>query len=92
MPRCQCGGVIKPDVVLYEESLNEEVMAKAIHYIRQADVLLIGGTSLVVYPAAGLVRYFRGRHLVVINKGETGGRVGADLTIDGPIGEVLSQV
>ena len=57
-----------------------------------ADLLIIGGTSLVVYPAAGLVRYFRGRHLVVINKGETGGRVGADLTIDGPIGEVLSQV
>ena len=56
VPRCECGGVVKPDVVLYEESLNEDVMARAIHYIRQADVLLIGGTSLVVYPAAGLVQ------------------------------------
>lgn len=80
------------DVVLYEESLDEDVMDRALRYIQSADLLIIGGTSLVVYPAAGLVRYFRGRHLVVINKGETGGRVGADLTIDGPIGEVLSQV
>lgn len=92
VPRCSCGGTVKPDVVLYEESLDEDVMDRALRYIQRADLLIIGGTSLVVYPAAGLVRYFRGRHLVVINKGETGGRVGADLTIDGPIGEVLSQV
>ena len=84
---------------------NDSVLKKVLHFslpyllsyflqtlYGMADLLIIGGTSLVVYPAAGLVRYFRGRHLVVINKGETGGRVGADLTIDGPIGEVLSQV
>ena len=92
VPRCECGGVVKPDVVLYEESLNEDVMARAIHYIRQADVLLIGGTSLVVYPAAGLVRYYRGHKLVVINKGTVGADIGADLVIDGPIGQVLAQV
>jgi NAD-dependent deacetylase len=90
VPKCTCGGDIKPDVVLYEEGLDEDVMAKALHYIRQADMLIIGGTSLVVYPAAGLVRYYRGRKLVVINKGDVG--LGADLVIDGPIGQVLSQV
>ncbi len=89
VPRCSCGGVIKPDVVLYEEGLDEDVIARAIHHIRQADMLIIGGTSLVVYPAAGLVRYFRGDKLVVINKGETGAAVDAALTIDGPIGQVL---
>ena len=92
IPRCTCGGVIKPDVVLYEESLDQDVLAKAVHYIRQADLMIIGGTSLVVYPAAGLVQYFRGRHLVVVNKGQTGSGVGADLTIDGPIGEILAQL
>ena len=92
VPRCTCGGRIKPDVVLYEESLDQEVLAKAVHYIRQADLMIIGGTSLVVYPAAGLVQYFRGRHLVVVNKGQVGSNVGADLTIDGPIGQVFSQL
>lgn len=92
IPRCTCGGVIKPDVVLYEESLDQDVLAKAVHYIRQADLMIIGGTSLVVYPAAGLVQYFRGRHLVVVNKGQTGSGVGADLTIDGPIGEIFAQL
>jgi NAD-dependent deacetylase len=92
VPKCSCGGDIKPDVVLYEEGLDEDVMAKALHYIRQADMLIIGGTSLVVYPAAGLVRYYRGPKLVVINKGDTGVGLGADLVIDGPIGQVLSQV
>lgn len=92
VPRCACGGVIKPDVVLYEESLNGETMEKAVDYIARAEVLIIGGTSLVVYPAAGLVQYYRGHKLVVINKGEVGGGVRADLTIDGPIGQVLSQV
>ena len=92
VPRCGCGGVIKPDVVLYEEGLNEETIARAIHHIRQADMLIIGGTSLVVYPAAGLVRYFRGKHLIVINKGETSADAGAELVIDAPIGQVLSQL
>jgi len=92
VPRCDCGGDIKPDVVLYEEGLDEDVIAKAIHYIRAADMLIIGGTSLAVYPAAGLVRYYRGHKLVVINKGDVGMGLGADLVIDGPIGQVLSQV
>ncbi len=91
VPRCACGGVIKPDVVLYEEPLNGAIMEKAVDYIARAEVLIIGGTSLVVYPAAGLVQYYRGHKLVVINKGEVGG-VRADLTIDGPIGQVLAQV
>ena len=92
VPRCSCGGVIKPDEVLYEEGLNEETIARAVHHIRQADMLIIGGTSLVVYPAAGLVRYFRGKHLVVINKGETSADAGASLVIGEPIGQVLSQL
>ena len=92
VPRCSCGGTIKPDVVLYEEGLDEQVMEKALRYIQEADMLIIGGTSLAVYPAAGLVRYYRGSKLVVINKGETRAEVAADLVIDGPIGEVLSQL
>ena len=92
VPRCSCGGTIKPDVVLYEEGLDENTIARAIHHIRQADMLIIGGTSLVVYPAAGLVRYFRGKHLVVINKGETSADAEAELVIDAPIGQVLSQL
>ena len=92
VPKCTCGGDIKPDVVLYEEGLDESVMDKALSYIRNADMLIIGGTSLVVYPAAGLVRYYRGHKLVVINKGTVGTDIGADLVIDGAIGQVLSQV
>ena len=92
VPHCSCGGIIKPDVVLYEEGLDEDVIAKAVHYIRQADMLIIGGTSLAVYPAAGLVHYYRGSKLVVINKGETSANVDAALVIDGPIGEVLGQL
>ncbi len=92
VPRCECGGVVKPDVVLYEESLNEDVLARAIHYIRQADVLLIGGTSLVVYPAAGLVQYYRGSKLAVVNKGATGAALHAAVTVDGPIGQTLAQL
>ena len=91
VPRCDCGGVIKPDVVLYEESLNEDTMMRAVSAIRQADVLIIGGTSLTVYPAAGLVRYYRGHKLVVINKTELSG-AGADLTICQPIGQVMSRL
>ena len=92
VPRCACGGIVKPDVVRYEEALDEDVMARAVHYIRQADVLLIGGTSLVVYPAAGLVRYYRGQKLAVVNKGGTGAALAAAVAVDGPIGQVLSQV
>ena len=92
VPHCECGGVIKPDVVLYEESLDENMIDKSIRAISQADTLIIGGTSLVVYPAAGFVDYFRGKHLVVINKIETAKSVRAELTIAAPIGEVLSQI
>ncbi|MBQ3104170.1 MAG: NAD-dependent protein deacylase [Oscillospiraceae bacterium] len=92
IPRCTCGGRIKPDVVLYEEGLDEDTLASAVEHITRADMLIIGGTSLVVYPAAGLVRYYRGKRLVVINKTEVGRELGADLVINGAIGEVLSQV
>lgn len=92
IPHCECGDVIKPDVVLYEESLNENLIEKSIQAISQADTLIIGGTSLVVYPAAGFVDYFRGKHLVVINKSETAKSVRAELTISAPIGEILGQI
>ena len=91
IPRCRCGGIIKPDVVLYEEGLDEEVLMAAVSAIRHAEVLIIGGTSLTVYPAAGLVRYYRGSKLVVINKTELPGTE-ADLTICGPIGQVMAQL
>lgn len=91
IPRCSCGGIVKPDVVLYEEGLDEEVLSGAVSAIRKADTLIIGGTSLVVYPAAGLIRYFRGRHLVVINMQPTGADAQADLCIAKPIGQVLSE-
>ncbi len=93
IPKCEeCGGVIKPDVVLYEEGLDNEVISKTIHYISQADVLIIGGTSLVVYPAAGLIDYFKGSHLILINKSSTGRDTQADLVINDNIGEVLGQL
>ena len=92
IPHCICGGIIKPDVVLYEEGLDEQVMDKALDYIANADVLIIGGTSLVVYPAAGLVRYYRGSKLVVINRDATGIDADAALCISAPIGEVLGQL
>lgn len=92
VPKCTCGGDIKPDVVLYEEGLDGDTMEKAVNYIANADMLIIGGTSLAVYPAAGLVRYYRGKKLVVINKGGAGSDMGAALYIDGPIGEVLSRI
>ena len=91
VPRCACGGVIKPDVVLYEEGLDEEVLMAAVSAIRHAEVLIIGGTSLTVYPAAGLVRYYRGSKLVVINKTRLP-MTGADLVIEGAIGQVLGQL
>ena len=92
VPHCVCGGVIKPDVVLYEESLDAQVLEGALTDIRQADLLIIGGTSLVVYPAAGLIDYYRGSKLVLINKSTTPADARADLVIHAPIGEVLSQV
>ena len=92
VPRCECGGLIKPDVVLYEESLDSGLIRKSIEAISQADTLIIGGTSLVVYPAAGFIDYFRGKHLVVINKSATAREVGAELTIAAPIGEVMEQI
>ncbi len=92
IPRCSCGGIIKPDVVLYEEGLDQDVIRKSIQAISRADMLIIGGTSLVVYPAAGFIDYFRGKYLVVINKSETAREVGANLTIQEPIGEVLEKI
>ena len=92
VPRCACGGVIKPDVVLYEESLDSRTVDKSIRAISEADTLIIGGTSLIVYPAAGFIDYFRGRHLVVINKSATAKEVGAELTIAAPIGEVMGRI
>ncbi len=91
VPHCDCGGMIKPDVVLYEESLNSADIEKAITEIENADTLIIGGTSLVVYPAAGFVRYFRGKHLVVINKSEISVS-GAELVINDSIGKVLGEL
>ena len=92
VPKCECGGRVKPDVVLYEEGLNYDTMQKTIQYIREADVLIIGGTSLAVYPAAGFTVYFKGSHLVVINMDETSKEVNADLVIHEKIGEVFAQV
>ena len=90
VPRCGCGGVIRPDIVLYEEALDQDVMRAAIQYIRNADVLIVGGTSLKVYPAAGLINYYRGDKLVLITRSSTPAE--ADLVIHGKIGEVFSQV
>ena len=93
VPRCEkCGGMIKPDVVLYEESLNEKVLDGAIRAIAAADLLIVGGTSLAVYPAAGLLQYFRGDALVLINKGATPMDNNADLLIQQPIGQVLGSI
>ena len=90
VPTCECGGVVKPDVVLYEEGLDDSVVNGAVNAIAEADMLIIAGTSLNVYPAAGLVRYFRGNDLVIINMSPTGMDSSADLLICGRIGEVLS--
>ena len=87
---CECGGMIKPDVVLYEEGLDQGILQKSVNYIRQADLMIIGGTSLVVYPAAGLVDYYKGNKLVVINKSVTPMDSKADLVVTGKIGEIFS--
>jgi NAD-dependent deacetylase len=93
VPHCEkCGGMIKPDVVLYEEGLNEDTVQKAIRAISNADLLIIGGTSLVVYPAAGLINYFRGKHLVLVNKSATDRDSEADLLLSASIGEVFGQL
>lgn len=92
VPHCECGGIIKPDVVLYEEGLDMQTMQEAVSFISQADVLIIGGTSLVVYPAAGLIDYYRGNKLVLINKTPTARDLAADLVIAGNIGEILGAL
>ena len=89
VPHCNCGGILKPDVVLYEEPLDDSVIRKAVHHIRCADLLIIGGTSLNVYPAAGFIQYFRGKHLVVINKSPTSADGQATLLFREPIGQVM---
>ena len=93
VPKCEeCGGLIKPDVVLYEEGLDARVTDAAVRAIASADTLIIGGTSLIVYPAASYINYFRGRNLVVINKSDTARSVNATLVINDPIGEVLGKI
>ena len=93
LPRCaKCGGIVKPDVVLYEESLDQNVINGAVNAIKNADTLIIGGTSLVVYPAAGLIDYFRGKNIVLINKSATAGDARANLVIHESIGKVLGML
>jgi len=89
IPRCECGGTVKPDVVLYEEPLDGDTIERSVEALAAADLLIIGGTSLNVYPAAGLIHYFRGGNIVVINKSPTPADAGASLVITGPIGEVM---
>lgn len=92
VPHCSCGGIIRPDVVLYEEGLDQKVIQDAVSFIEEADILIIGGTSLMVYPAAGLIEYYKGNKLVLINKSMTPYDKEADLRIEGSIGEVFGQV
>ncbi len=92
VPRCSCGGVIRPDVVLYEEALDGFVLSQAIEHLRHADLLIVGGTSLVVYPAAGLLRYYKGRELVLLNRDATPYDDEATLIIREPIGKTLEQI
>ena len=92
VPRCECGGIIKPDVVLYEEGLDQNILSESIRCIREADMLIVGGTSLVVYPAAGLIDYYKGKKLVLINKTPTARDNVADLVVQGSIGEIFSAL
>ncbi len=92
VPHCSCGGVIKPEVVLYEESLDEDCLEGAVRALLNADLLIVGGTSLTVYPAAGLLRYYRGNRLVLINRDETPYDNSADLVLRDPIGQVFAQL
>lgn len=92
IPLCECGGIVKPDVVLYEEGLDSMTIQQSVRAISEAEMLIIGGTSLVVYPAASFIDYFRGKYLVVINKSATSRDAQADLCIQQPIGEVLGKI
>ena len=92
VPRCTCGGTVKPDVVLYEEGLDQKTLNDAVRFLSEADLLIIGGTSLNVYPAAGLINYYRGHKLVLINKSAVARDLAADLVIRDPIGQTLSQL
>lgn len=92
VPRCECSGVIKPDVVLYEEALNDEVVSGALHHIEHADTLIVAGTSLSVYPAAGFLRYFQGEHIVLINRDETPLDGKADYISRENVGKVLGEL
>lgn len=92
VPKCDCGGVVKPDVVLYEESLDNDVLESSLEYIKKAEVLIVGGTSLTVYPAAGLIGYFKGKSLVLINKSATSYDNHADIVINASIAETLKTV
>ena len=92
VPKCDCGGIIKPDVVLYEEGLDQATLQKAVTYISQAEVLIVGGTSLTVYPAAGLINDYRGNRLVLINRDETPYDGYANLVLHRSLGEVFSQL
>ncbi len=92
VPKCECGGSVKPDVVLYEEGLDQQTIEDAVFYIRHADVLIIGGTSLAVYPAAGLIDYYQGNKLVLVNKTATPKDHMADLVVRGSIGEIFSKL
>jgi len=92
VPKCSCGGIVRPDIVLYEEPLNDTIVEESIEYIRKADVLIIGGTSLNVYPAAGLINYYRGNKLVLVNLSKTPYDNNADLIINEKIGEVFEEL
>ena len=92
IPRCSCGGIVKPDVVLFQEQLNGDVLDRAITALSQADLLIVGGTSLSVYPAAGLINYFRGKHLVLLNRDPTPFDSRADLVINDSLGNIFSQL
>ena len=92
VPRCTCGGIIKPDVVLYEEGLDNDTWDGAVNAIKNADTLIVGGTSLTVYPASGLINYFRGKNLVLINKGATSFNYMANLVIDDSLGKVFKEI
>lgn len=92
VPKCTCGGIIKPDVVLYEESLNDETVENALNAIENADCLIVAGTSLTVYPAAGMIRYFKGENIVLINRDATSMDNSADLVIHDKVGEVLDKI
>lgn len=92
IPRCECSGIIKPDVVLYEEGLNDDVVSGAINAITNADCLIVAGTSLNVYPAAGFIRYFNGKYFVLINRDKTPADSSADLVIHDSVGKILSKI